>query len=115
MSSPTIRLDEQKILITGVSRPLGIGATLARRIAEAGAKVAIHGFSEYDLQMNHNSAILNGTEILKKQLCDSGLDVITVTPGDLEQPFVAERAVDEAVEKLGGLDGLILNHCYGTI
>jgi NAD(P)-dependent dehydrogenase (short-subunit alcohol dehydrogenase family) len=35
-----IRLDGQKILITGVSRPLGIGATLAKRLAQAGASVA---------------------------------------------------------------------------
>ena len=44
MINSTIRLDGKKILITGVSRPLGIGATLAKRFAEAGAAVAVHGF-----------------------------------------------------------------------
>ena len=47
MNNSKIRLNKQNILITGVSRPMGIGATLAKRIAEAGASVAIHGFSEY--------------------------------------------------------------------
>ena len=109
-----IRLDGQKILITGVSRPMGIGATLAKRIAEAGALVAIHGFSDYDLVMKHNSAISNSTEILEKQLCDIGLKVTAITSGDLEQPGIAEKAVAEAAEKLDGLSGLILNHAYGA-
>lgn len=66
MSNSTIRLDGHKILITGVSRPLGIGATLTKRLAQAGASVAIHGFSDYDMAVGHQSAIPNGTEILAK-------------------------------------------------
>jgi len=63
MNNSTIRLDGKKILITGVSRPLGIGATLARRFAEAGATIAVHGFSTYDLTVGEkNSATPTGTE-----------------------------------------------------
>lgn len=78
-----LRLDGQKILITGVSRPLGIGATLAKRLAEAGAEVAIHGFSEYDMALGHQSAMPNGTETLAVQLCSLGLKVTALTSGDL--------------------------------
>ena len=115
MHNSSIRLDGQKILITGVSRPLGIGATLARRLAEAGATVAVHGFSDYDLTMtDHKSSIPNGTEILAKQFRDSGLNITAITSSDLEKPGTAEKAVEEAAEKLGGLNGLILNHAYGV-
>ena len=115
MTNSSIRLDEQKILITGVSRPLGIGATLAKRFAEAGAMVAVHGFSDYDLIVGEkNSAMPNGTEILARQFQDAGLNVFAITPSDLEKPGMAEKTVEEATEKLGGLDGLILNHCYGV-
>jgi len=114
MSGSSLRLDGQKILITGVSRPLGIGATLVKRFAEAGAIVAMHGFSEYDVAMGHHSAIPNGTELLEKQLCDSGLKVVALISGDLAKPGMAEKAVEEAVSKLGGLDGLVLNHAYST-
>ena len=113
MDNP-LNLTGQKILITGVSRPAGIGATLAKRAAEAGAEIAIHGFSEYDLNVGHSSAMQNGTEILEKQLCDLGLKVKAITSGDLEKPGVAEKAVEEAAEKLGGLNGLVLNHAYST-
>ena len=115
MSNPSIRLDGKKILITGVSRPMGIGATLAKRMAEAGAEIAVHGFSEFDLTMtNHKTSMPNGTEILAKQLKESGLNVTAITPSDLEKPGNAEKAVEEAAEKLNGLDGLILNHAYGV-
>ena len=116
MNNSQIRLDGKKILITGVSRPLGIGATLARRFAQAGANIAVHGFSQYDLTVGEkNSASLNGTENVAKQLSDSGLNVAFVTPLDFTKPGTACQAIDEAVQKLGGLDGLVLNHCYGTI
>lgn len=115
MDNPTIRLDGKSILITGVSRPVGIGATLAKRFAEAGAQVAIHGFSDYDLTVGANhSAVANGTELLAKQFSDSGLSVTALTSSDLNKKGTAEKVVEEAAKKLGGLDGLILNHCYGT-
>jgi len=115
MNNSTIRLDGKKILITGVSRPLGIGATLAKRFAEAGAIVAVHGFSEYDLTVGEkNSASPHGTQSIAAQLANSGLNVIAVTPSDFTKTGTASRAIDEAVQKLGKFDGLVLNHCYGT-
>jgi len=114
MNKSSIRLDGKKILITGVSRPLGIGATLAKRLAEAGAIIAIHGFSDYDVAVGHKSAMQNGTEKLAKQLCDLGLNVAALTTGDLMLSGVAEKAVEEAAVKLNGLDGLVLNHAYST-
>jgi len=113
-SESSLRLDGQNILITGVSRPLGIGATLAKRFAEAGAAVAMHGFSAYDMMGGYRSAMLEGTETLEKELRGLGLNVTALTSGDLEKPGVAEKAVEEAVSKLGGLDGLVLNHAYST-
>jgi len=115
MNNSSIRLDGKKILITGVSRPMGIGATLAKRLAEAGAIVAIHGFSEYDLTVgNHLTSTPNGTEILAMQFNDLGLNITALTSSDLGKQGTAEKVVEEATERLGTLDGLILNHCYGT-
>lgn len=114
MDNSSIRLNGKKILITGVSRPLGIGATLAKRFAEAGAEVAVHGYSDFDLFAGHKSATPNGTEILAKQFKDSRLNITAVTPSDLEQIGNAEKVVEEATKMLNGLDGLILNHAYGV-
>jgi 3-oxoacyl-[acyl-carrier protein] reductase len=100
-----IKLDGKKILITGVSRPVGIGATLAKRIAEAGAIVAVHGFSDYDVEISRLSNIPAN---------DLGLNATTITSSDLEIPGNAEKVIEEAVAKIGALDGLILNHAYST-
>jgi 3-oxoacyl-[acyl-carrier protein] reductase len=110
-----LRLDGKKILITGVSRPLGIGATLAERFAQAGADVAVHGFSGYDMTVGtRNSASENGTETVASRLAAAGLSVVAVTPSDFAETGTAKKTVEEAARKLNGLDGLILNHCYGT-
>jgi len=113
MKNSSIRLDGKKILITGVSRPLGIGATLAKRLAEAGADVAVHGFSDFDMTTNHKSSMLNGTEAAVEQLGALGLNVTALVSSDLEIPGNAEKVVEEAAAKLGKLDGLVLNHAYG--
>ena len=113
MTNSSIRLDGKKNLITGVSRPMGIGATLAKRLAEAGAAIAVHGFSDYDMTTNHLSAMPNGTETVIKQLNNLGLNVTALPSSDLEIPGSAEKAVAEAAAKLGVLDGLILNHTNG--
>ncbi|MCL2564870.1 MAG: SDR family oxidoreductase [Defluviitaleaceae bacterium] len=109
----SLRLDGKKILITGVSRPMGIGATLARRCAEAGAAVAVHGFSDYDMTTNHLSAMPDGSETVVKKLNDLGLNVIMLTSSDLEVKGNGEKVVEEAADKLGKIDGLILNHTNG--
>jgi len=114
MDASAMKLDGKKLLITGVSRPLGIGATLAKRFAKAGASVAVHGFSAYDISVRHQSAVLNGTEMLAEQLSALGLNVAALTCGDIEKAGVAESVVEEASQKLGGLDGLVLNHAYST-
>jgi 3-oxoacyl-[acyl-carrier protein] reductase len=113
LENSTIRLDGKKILITGVSRPMGIGATLAKRFAEAGATIAVHGFSDYNMTTNHLTAMPNGTETVVKQLVDLGLNVTALMPSDLAIPGNAEKVVDEAVVKLGIIDGLVLNHTNG--
>jgi len=115
VNNSTIRLDGKKILITGVSRPLGIGATLAKRFAQAGAAVAIHGYSQYDLTDGcHNSARQDGTNILAGQLSDEGFNVVALASSDFSKTGTAAAAVEEAAHLLGGLDGMVLNHCYGT-
>jgi len=115
MHNASLRLDGRKILITGASRPLSIGAALAKRFAEAGAAVAIHGFSDYDLTVgNIKSSSPNGTALLAKTYQDMGLDVSLVTPSDFEKHGTAAKVVEEAAEKLGGLDGMVITHCYGT-
>lgn len=109
-----LSLKGQKILITGVSRPSGIGATLTKRFAHAGAKLAVHGYSDYDTQIQYSDAAQNATSHLAKTLSQKGFEVIDLASGDISKKGITQQIVNEAKRKLGTLDGLILNHAYST-
>lgn len=102
-----ISLDGQGILITGVSRPSGIGATLVQYLANAGAQIVAHGFPEYDKNMNYLDA---NTSIN----IDPAKNIHYLKPSDLSVPGEAEKVVYQASEILNNFSGLILNHAYST-
>jgi len=91
-------LDEWKgkrVLVTGASR--GIGAAVAKQLGALGAHVAVHF---------HASA--EGAEAVAKTIRESAGDAFTLK-GDISFSAEATRLVDEAAERLGGLDLLINN------
>ena len=88
-------LDGRLVLVMGAST--GIGAAVSRAFAEQGARVAIH--------YNDSS---DAARELQAQLAKAGGKAVLVQ-GDLSQPGVAKRVVEESAEALGGLDVLINN------
>lgn len=83
------------VLITGAST--GIGAALAKAFAAQGAKVGLH----------YNSSA-EAAEALAAEIRQAG-GTAHLTRADVTKSAEAMRAVDEAAEALGGLDGLINN------
>lgn len=81
-------------LVTGSSR--GIGRAVAEALAEAGARVAVHGATESDA-LSGVRDLVNGVAV----------------SGDLSQGETAELIVDRAVAQLGQLD--ILVNCAGIV
>jgi 2-dehydro-3-deoxy-D-gluconate 5-dehydrogenase len=80
-------------LVTGASR--GLGAAIARALAEAGADVAAHG--------NSNPPDSTCDEVL-----GLGRRAVAVM-GDMANPAVPDRVVRETVAALGGLDIVVNN------
>jgi len=108
----SIKLDGKKILITGVSREIGIGATLAKRLAESGAEIAIHGYSTYDLTVGtNNGAVLNGTERIAKQYENLGLKVTAIASSDLETIGNAEKVCGRSFRKIEWLGRYDFKSC----
>ena len=84
----------KRALVTGGGR--GIGAAVVRRLAADGAAVAINYRSD-----------AGAADALAAELAGGG-GVLTVQ-ADVSDPEQARRAVDEAAERLGGLDILVSN------
>jgi 3-oxoacyl-[acyl-carrier protein] reductase len=86
---------DMRVLVTGSSR--GIGAAVAGAFAALGAHVALHGSSA------------ERVDALAGELAASGTGSAFGLAGDFTQPGEATRVVEEAVQRLGGLDVLINN------
>ena len=91
-----ISLEGKRAFVTGGSR--GIGRATALMLAQAGAGVAVG----YRSRRAEAEETLAGVRRLRRP-------AIGVT-GDLGDPAAAGRAVDDAVQGLGGLELLIVNH-----
>ncbi|WP_255420188.1 SDR family NAD(P)-dependent oxidoreductase [Micromonospora sicca] len=86
-------MTSRAVLVTGASR--GIGRAVARAFAAGGDRVAIH---------HRDSAEL--AEQLRDELPGDGHVVVRA---DLADPDAVRAMVDEAAERLGGLDVLVNN------
>ncbi|WP_225825318.1 SDR family NAD(P)-dependent oxidoreductase [Streptomyces naphthomycinicus] len=82
-------------LVTGGSR--GIGAAIAKRLADAGAAVAV----------TYVQAADQAREVAKQIEADGGK--AAVIQADLTQPDAAAEAVEQTVRELGGIDILVNN------
>lgn len=85
----------KRALVTGGSR--GIGAAIARALAEQGADVAL----TYQSAAGHAQAVVAAIEEQGQKGC--------AIRADSADPAAIRRAVDEAVKGLGGLDILVNN------
>lgn len=85
----------KRALVTGGSR--GIGAAIAVALAEKGADVAI----TYERSAERTAALVEAIEA-------KGGKAVAIQ-ADSADPAAIQRSVDEAVEKLGGLDILVNN------
>ena len=91
-----IHLSRQRAFVTGAGR--GIGRATALLLARAGADVAV-GFRSRQADAEETVAGIGRL----------GRKAVAV-PGDLGDPAVSREAVTRAVEALGGLDILVVNH-----
>ena len=90
-----IQLDGKVALVTGASR--GIGAVVACRLAQAGAKVGVNYHASPD-----------SAEIVVESINKSGGEAILVG-GDVSQEENAEKVVKDLVDHYGSIDILINN------
>lgn len=99
-------------LVTGVSRRIGIGAAIARRLAGAGSDLFLHSFSPADAEQPWG-ADLDGTETIMKELREGGVRVEHAV-ADLADPNAPRQLVEQAVAAFGHVDVLVANHARSS-
>jgi 3-oxoacyl-[acyl-carrier protein] reductase len=97
-------------LITGVGRPIGIGAGIARTLATEGWDLALTRWAPADEEI-FGDAATNGIDDVIAELRDAGARV-AVIPADLERADAAASVIAQAREQLGTIGALVLSHAW---
>ena len=100
-------------LVTGASRPTGIGAAVVRRLVADGAAVLVHSWVPYDVGQPWGGDPA-APQALVDELRAAGGRVEHVS-ADLADPDAPAALVARAHEALGGLDVLVANHARSTL
>ena len=104
------------MLVTGVSRRVGIAFTVARRLAADGAEVVATGWSPHDAEQPWGADELPEHELedaLRRGLPPSA-GAIHYRQDDLSDPETPAAVIDAAVRQLGGLDVLVAAHARSS-
>lgn len=97
-------------LVTGVSRRIGIGFALVRRLLDEGASVLATGWSPHDAEMPWG-ADDTGVDAVASL---AGPDRVAYLPADLEDPSVPHALVDAAVDRFGAVDVVVATHARSS-
>ncbi|MBN2656723.1 MAG: SDR family oxidoreductase [Spirochaetales bacterium] len=99
-------------LITGASRRIGIGAAIARSLAEEGWDLALSYWQPYDKSMPWGSRDRDVEELREElKLCGAAVHLY---PVDLSDSFEPERLFDSVESEQGSVGAMILSHCYSV-
>ncbi len=100
-------------LVTGVSRRIGIGAAIAKRLLDDGARVFATGWLPHDDEMPWGRDA-GGREALLAQLGGTDDTLHYETEADLEDPAVPQQLVDAVIERFGAIDIVVANHARSS-
>jgi meso-butanediol dehydrogenase/(S,S)-butanediol dehydrogenase/diacetyl reductase len=103
-------------LVTGSGRRGGLGAAIAKRLAEEGARVVLHdiGRTQGDAAPAHGVAQLDELNATAEEIRAYG-GAVSVATADMREESEVERLIAQAVEHHGRLDILVNNAGVGYL
>jgi 3-oxoacyl-[acyl-carrier protein] reductase len=96
-------------LVTGVGRTAGIGAAIARQLADSGWDIAFTYLTAYDQRMTWG-AEPGATAVISADLTGMGAGVLSIE-ADLAATGVPARIFDDVERRLGNVTALVMCHC----
>lgn len=96
-------------LVTGVSRPKGIGYAVALRLAQLGASVVVHHFAPHDAEQPWGGADVEAVRAGIRSALAHGAQTADFQ-ADLSDAGAATALIDDAAAVTGRLDILVCNH-----
>jgi 3-oxoacyl-[acyl-carrier protein] reductase len=99
-------------LVTGVSRRIGIGSAVARRLLSDGAAVFASGFEPHDAEMPWETD--PGGALTELARHEAAPDRLHHEAADLEDPAAPDRLVAATVARFGRIDIVVANHARSS-
>ncbi|MFB9328501.1 SDR family oxidoreductase [Paenibacillus aurantiacus] len=102
------RLQNKTAIVTGTSRPNGIGAAICRELANQGANIFFTHYTNYDHQLGFSDADRGYPDRLAEELRESGVRASHASV-DLSDPSTLAELLDQVCSELGVPDILVNN------
>jgi 3-oxoacyl-[acyl-carrier protein] reductase len=105
-------------IVTGASRPRGMGKAAAVALAQAGADVVVTGLGRRrsDLDMGHGYAVgtpMSEIDKVAEEISEMGVRSLAMAV-DVSRPDEVQACVDRTVDELGGVD-IVFNNAGTAI
>ena len=101
------------VLVTGVSRRIGIGHAIACRAADYGASIVAHHYRPHDVSQPWGADDVEAVMASIRSHLVGPAQLIDV-PADLAAPGEPARVVEQAVAAAGHLDALVCNQAMSS-
>ena len=101
------------VLVTGVSRRIGIGHAIACRAADYGASIVAHHYRPHDVSQPWGADDVEAVMASIRSHLVGPAQLIDV-PADLVAPGEPARVVEQAVAAAGHLDALVCNQAMSS-
>ena len=107
-------LDGRVALVTGVSRRVGIGMAVARRLAGLGADLFVTSWTAHDRDQPWGADPGGMAAVLDELRAARGARRVDHLEADLLEPEAPDRVLSAAVEAYGHVDVLVCNHARSS-
>jgi len=111
---PHLPLAGRVAVITGVSRRIGIGYAIARRLAADGAAIVAHHWSPHDAEQPWGADPIGGLGVVASLQQEVPAAKIVGVEADFVVPAAAFAVMDAAAAAFGHVDILVANHARSS-